>query len=346
MEALNCVLFCTVGTSDKVYQMQLVEKDGGWQVLAQNGRRGSTLTPREKTKPGIPYEAARAVYDSTLKEKLRDGYTTCESGQTDYAVNTAAGERSGLVPHKIVDADDVHALIYDDRYVAQQKMDGQRLMAQVIDSVVVGSNKRGFITSISQAIHDGLTNQFNVVTDGEDMGDHYFVFDVLEFNGIDYSNIGFGDRSKLLNELNLGQNIHIVPVARTTAEKLALYNKVQEEGGEGLVFKLANEPSTVHYRHKFWNSLSAIVSQINEKASVGLMLLDDDGNEVHVGNVTIPSNKATPEVGTVHEIIYLYRVGENGSLFQPIYKEPRHDVTRAECLVSQVKYKPPMKLAA
>ena len=44
------------------------------------------------------------------------------------------------------------------------------------------------------------------------------------------------------------------------------------------------------------------------------------------------------ELGTVIEVRYLYAYPD-GSLFQPVYRGERDDVSAEECVVSQVKFK-------
>jgi len=63
-------LHCTVGTSDKLYDMQLLpQPDGTWTVTAQHGRRGSTLKHLVKLK-GATFHAASRKFDELLNEKL------------------------------------------------------------------------------------------------------------------------------------------------------------------------------------------------------------------------------------------------------------------------------------
>jgi bifunctional non-homologous end joining protein LigD len=74
------------------------------------------------------------------------------------------------------------------------------------------------------------------------------------------------------------------------------------------------------------------------KRSVGLELIDENGDRVHMGKCTIPPNKEIPGIGDVVEVRYLYAY-KGGCIFQPVYKEKRNDVDVEECLMTQIKYK-------
>jgi len=89
---------------------------------------------------------------------------------------------------------------------------------------------------------------------------------------------------------------------------------------------------------KFTESASFIVSQINAKRSVELMLLKN-GILVPAGNVTIPANHDIPPIGAVVECRYLYAFPESGVIYQPVYLGRREDIRPEECTVSQLKFK-------
>jgi bifunctional non-homologous end joining protein LigD len=93
-------------------------------------------------------------------------------------------------------------------------------------------------------------------------------------------------------------------------------------------------------KHKFYATLSAVVSKTNgTKRSVELRLLNREGWN-QVGNVTIPPNFSIPQAGEIVEVRYLYAFRESNALYQPVYLGPRQDVEPHECVLSQLKYKP------
>ena len=48
-------LACKMGNSEKVYNIQLTQSEAGWQVTAQNGPRGGTLTNQKSKIEGASY---------------------------------------------------------------------------------------------------------------------------------------------------------------------------------------------------------------------------------------------------------------------------------------------------
>jgi hypothetical protein len=63
------------------------------------------------------------------------------------------------------------------------------------------------------------------------------------------------------------------------------------------------------------------------------------GQRVPAGNVTIPSNHAIPQMGTVAEVRYLHAFAQSGAIYQPVYLGPRDDIPAEECTVDQLKFK-------
>lgn len=82
-------LACQEGKSDKVYDLSLVQKNGGWVVNFAYGRRGSTLRPGTKTATPLPHESALKVYEKTLAEKLGEvpPYHVVKNGEEAKAPN-------------------------------------------------------------------------------------------------------------------------------------------------------------------------------------------------------------------------------------------------------------------
>jgi bifunctional non-homologous end joining protein LigD len=87
-----------------------------------------------------------------------------------------------------------------------------------------------------------------------------------------------------------------------------------------------------------------MVSKVNSKRSVSLMLFDGD-KVIQVGNVTIPPNEKIPVPGATVECRYLYCF-RGGSIFQPVYLGERDDIPSEECVIGQLKYKPGLDEAA
>jgi len=139
----------------------------------------------------------------------------------------------------------------------------------------------------------------------------------------------------------------LTKTAITTLEKHNLYNELKERNAEGMVFKLKHSlyspgrPNSGgdQLKFKFTATCSVIVGKKHEEKRSVMMWMFDKGNRIFVGNVTIYPNQEIPKEGSVIEVRYLYAYPNGGSLFQPVYLNPRNDVEQMECTMSQLKYK-------
>ncbi len=216
-----------------------------------------------------------------------------------------------------------------------------------------GINRKGLYVNLPASwthILAGLPK--DTILDGEQVGRVLYAFDIVRLDGRDLSGLGFDERERLLLSIEplLAQHkdgaVTIVRAERGEARKRALLSDVKNARGEGVVFRrkdgayrpgeASSVDSAVLIKFKFKESATCIVSSVsNKKRSVGLSLLDADGGEVGVGNVTIPANKDVPNVGDIVEVRFLYKF-ESGSLFQPVFLGPRVDQDRADALLRKI----------
>lgn len=351
---MSASLYFSEGSSNKEYHADVVGVDGGYLVNYRYGRRGSSLTSSTKTTSPVSLEEAAKVFNKLVKEKMSKGYTPGESG-TAYQATPDQDRVSGLLPQLLnpVTEDEAKRLIKDDAYFMQEKKDGKRIMIRVAGAVVTANNRKGLVVAIPQKLSDELSMIGDCVLDGELIGEVFHVFDCLEVNGTDIRNetaVVRYEQAFFCIERLVASNVPCIGYVEgfMHAEgKLALFNKVKAAKGEGVVFKLKTSPYTVgrpnsggaQLKHKFTESASCIVQSVHStKRSVGLAVLDG-GNEVFVGNSTIPQNYSIPAVGEIVEVEYLYAF-KGGSLFQPVYRGVRDDIDREACVISQLKFKP------
>ena len=144
------------GTSHKEYVVELTPAGDAWLVNFQYGRIGSTLRPGTKTPAPQAYADAERTYHNIVAEKVREGYRVVSNGT----------EPSGPVPVPSqplpcellteITESEAMALIGDDRYYMQQKMDGQRRRVIKRDGRVFGLNRKAEPVPVSQPLHDEL----------------------------------------------------------------------------------------------------------------------------------------------------------------------------------------------
>jgi bifunctional non-homologous end joining protein LigD len=346
----NVTLYYREGSSDKVYQCQIEAAGERFVVNFAYGRRGSTLNTGTKTNVPVDYASAQRIYEKLVKEKRFKGYTEGEAG-TPYQHSDQ--QPSGILPQLLnsIDEEQVLKLIQDDNYCLQEKQDGRRLIIRKQGRDITGINKKGSTVGLALPLFEVVHGfDADVTIDGESIGDNLFAFDLLELDGVDIRDWPYRERlAALMNLLFSVQQrvIRLVETAFTSEQKLALLKELKARNAEGIVFKQIFAPYTpgrpnsggTQLKHKFVATLSALVTKVNQQRSVQISLLGKNGWQ-NAGNVTIPANHSIPRGGEVVELRYLYAHEQSDVLYQPVYLGKRDDVEAAECLVSQLKYKP------
>lgn len=353
-EPYSVTLHSVAGGADKIYKLTIEPAGDLFVVNYANGRRGGTLATGSKTSSPVDYSAARKILNDTLYSKVGSGYVPIAGSRfaddmNAEAIATIARESSGQLPQLLnpIVMGDADGYLHGGEWVGEEKHDGERRFLIVDAEGIRGGNRTGRTVALPDVIAAtarSIGHQF--ILDGEQIGDVYHAFDILQLDGDDVRQSPLqarrGALEWLLNDV-AGNAIRLTYQARTEDEKRALLDAVKARKGEGLVFKRSDAPYVVGrpgskgdwLKLKLWNGLSAIVSKVNDKRSVGLELIDDDTQQrIDVGNVTIPANASMPAVGDVVEVQYLYAY-EGGALFQPIFFGKRSDIAQSECVASQ-----------
>ncbi|WP_196757795.1 RNA ligase family protein [Gluconobacter potus] len=344
--------------TDKDYIIKLVQApnpEEGWLVECWYGRHGKNLNQSLKTKKPVPFEKAEQVFNKEFVARLSKGYVV--EGESNTATVAPPKESCGVFGQLLnpISEDEVEFYMTDPGWIAEEKHDGERnSFTKKGDTVVVGNRRGQVIPGNAQVVAELARHGRDFVIEGEvlPVTNQFIAFDLLELDGRDMRGEPHGIRAAELRQLialddvtakALGHRISYARAAVHEMAKWALLSEVRAKGGEGLVFKRANALHVAGKNHKdqvklkLWADCSCVVSGINEKSSVRLEMYDDKGQPVDVGNVTIPQNRACPEVGDVVDVQYLYAYRQ-GSLFQPVFRGVRTDVAREECTTSTLKY--------
>jgi len=345
-------LYYKEGSSDKVYEVFIEPKGDGCIVRFAYGRRGTTLQPGTKTPEPVSPEEAGRIYQKLIREKKTKGYQEGDVGQTHTSVERE-GEDSGIRCQLLNPIEEAEAerLLRDDRWCAQEKFDGRRLLVRKAGSNVIGINRRGlFIPVPSRIVEAALQMPFDFLFDGEAVRDTIHVFDLLEFRGADLRSMPYRDRlTYMVRWVDDSGFIRFIPTACAAEGKVNLFRELRARDAEGIVFKdldaayAADRPNSggSQLKLKFHATASFIVGAVHpRKRSVGLGLIDGKGTIVPTGNVTIPPNHDIPQTGTIVEVRFLYAFPESGSVYQPVYLGRRNDIELRECVTTQLKYKP------
>ncbi|MGH7973296.1 MAG: RNA ligase family protein, partial [Limisphaerales bacterium] len=264
-----------------------------------------------------------------------------------------ANRVTGILPMLLnaIDYKEVRRLLRDPAWCLQEKFDGRRVLLQKERDQVTAINRKGLVIGLPSSIGASamhITNSF--VLDGECVGDVLYAFDLLEWDGEDYRTKPYQRRLVTLARIIDTPGVAHIELAETTtdeANKERMFRHLQSEKREGVVLKKLDAPYAPGrpasggpaLKHKFYATLSAVVSRINPQRSFELRLLNCQGWIV-IGNVTIPPNHPVPPVGAVVEVRYLYAFKESNSLYQPTYLGQRTDIEPHECISAQLKFKP------
>jgi bifunctional non-homologous end joining protein LigD len=311
-------LYYREGSSDKVYQAALETQGEGFVVNIAYGRRGSTLQTGTKTAAPVEYDSAKRTYDKLVGEKKAKGYTEGPDG-TPYQHTDKEDRATGILPQLLnpIDEQEVKRLLKDRAFCLQEKFDGRRMLIRKHGAAIYGLNRKGWLIGLPETVFQvvrAISSDF--ILDGESVGDVFYAFDLLEWDGEDYRVQPYQRRlvslARILNRPGL-RAIRLAETAINPANKERLFRHLQAEKREGVVLKQLDAPYTpgrpnsggTQLKHKFYATCSAVVSKINDKRSVELRLLNGQG-WLPVGNVTIPPNFAVPAVGDVVEARYLY----------------------------------------
>lgn len=243
-------------------------------------------------------------------------------------------------------------LILDPLYAGEPKFDGERMILNVSPSGVTAINRCNTksdaltptIVRDAMRLRDASADYFTL--DGEAVGDRFYAFDLLEYDGTDLKPWEFAARDRelaALCKITRLLSIRKVETAYGEAAKIRLLRKLKMKSAEGMMFKRIDSPYRIgrqadQFKCKFWKTASVIVAGKTERRSVNIAVLRD-GNLVDVGRLTIPPNRMVPTAGTILEVKYLYAQPTSNCLTQATYRRLRTDITEADCLISQLEYK-------
>lgn len=269
-----------------------------------------------------------------------------------------------------VDLADAAKLIDNDEWVAEQKMDGTRCMVEVTDAgIEFYSGNGGRLTHSAAAVHFASIRRafemFHLVGgrgtfDGElvHYTGIYWIFDLPYLRGVIEGDEPLGHRRCALEIVDRTLDhecVRLIPQARTAKEKRMLWDTVDAEGGEGVVFKRLGfryEPGVKpahHLKVKFRKSCEAVIHErnINGGCNARLRMLDPTVSEreaIHVDELgrwrlvggCSMIGKPDAQPGDVVEVGYLYAT-EASQLYQPSLWSIRYDKFHEDCTVDQLR---------
>lgn len=365
-------LFFQEGTSDKVYHATMIDDGAGaFTVEVEWGRRGSTLN-RGRKAVKVPRAAAQKMFDKLVREKTSKGYEVLSDQAKPAAVAPPEGEGSGSratnVRKKVgvaaqllnaIEEDRIEELLADAHHLAQQKIDGSRVLVHVLPGGLLATNRAGQATSVHRSVLEGLEHlPKGTIVDGEVVmtsdGAEYWLFDVLALGSQDVRSLSYLERwTRLSEELEpgLSEPVRVVESAIEPVQKRSLFERLRAASAEGIVFKRkdaaysSGRPASggVQLKHKFVKSADVVL--VENAGNAYRMVVFDRGSRRNVGKVFAGTTNELREVldrriaagdEVVAEVRYLYATEED-QLFQPVFVRLRDDKAASACELSQLR---------
>jgi bifunctional non-homologous end joining protein LigD len=364
-------LFFQEGNSDKVYNATIVKNpDGTYDVPVAWGRRGGGLSQGKKAVKAS-LAVAEAAFDKVVREKRTKGYEEITTKVKPAAVappeGKGSGSKAGGSKRKAVgqaaqllnpiEDDEVEGMLSDEDIVAQQKVDGDRLLVHVTEAEIVGTNRKGQVKKVPRAVLEALDSApTGTVVDGELVTDGgpaaFWAFDLLQHGDDDLRARPYTERYEALAALcaDLVGPVKLLPLASTEDEKRELFEALQEKGTEGIVFKRADAPykagrpasGGTQLKYKFIKSADVFITENagnayqmavfegKKRRLIGKVFAGTDNRVRKLLDATIADGE-TP----VAEVQYLYAT-DDSQLFQAVFVRLREDKTPAECTFDQL----------
>ncbi len=146
-----------------------------------------------------------------------------------------------IIPQLLLDCLDADALFADDAFAAEEKLDGDRCFVSKAGDYVAATSRTGLAVRLSdEMIALAMLSGERFVIDGEMMpGGEFVAFDILAHSRSDCLNWANSARAELLRAVS---PFRVVERASGITDKLALFFRVRESRGEGIVFKAINAP--------------------------------------------------------------------------------------------------------
>jgi ATP-dependent DNA ligase len=248
-----------------------------------------------------------------------------------------------------VPLDGIEPLVTNDEMVAQQKVDGDRLMVVVGDGRVKLLNRNG--DQRSNPTPAKVVRQFEKLPgtwcfDGE-LLDELWLFDLPVAADVVDPSMPYEFRLSVLERFFTSWRpdpvVRLLPTARTEWAKRSLIDQVLSSRHEGVVFRDLGAPyasgkrSRRMLKTKIVKTVDCVVTGVRVEGRNNCHVsLFEQGHLVEVGSCAM-LGKPPVSVGDVVEVKYLY-ADTARRLVQAAFLQVRHDKAPTECTIDQLVY--------
>jgi ATP-dependent DNA ligase len=233
---------------------------------------------------------------------------------------------------------------FQERYIMQEKIDGERLIVSVGKDGVIGHNKYGEEIPFPDAIKNALLyidrgNEW--VFDGELFQGKFCIFNLIEAPG----HILEGDVKLKLDSLEIivdAINDPVIEYVRYYADEPmeSVFAKLIIDKAEGVVFRYIEDHFSLS-RYKFRNEIDCVyITEPPDEDEIlfGVYNKDKDLIEVTHLPTSVFSERELGELRMGREAtvtISCLKISRNNKLVRPQLKEVRHDKKQEDCNTKQ-----------
>jgi ATP-dependent DNA ligase len=252
--------------------------------------------------------------------------------------------------------DDPDLLIRDNEWALETKLDGKRILASGIEGHAVRTyNRKADRTDVPAPIARELETLLAIraVVDGELIDGRLWLFDMPACGSLATPSTAWDDRRAALEALFdphiwRPTNIKLLPCARTTTQKRALFKRLRNGNFEGAIAKRRSSLYRPGQRSTDWRKIvfrstvdCLVVGQGRDGKANFVLGLFCDGDLVEVGEVSaLTGDGPRVSVGNVVTVTYRHLSPRSGRLLMPVKPILRDDKDASECTFDQLRIGP------
>jgi len=240
----NTILYRQDGAVENLFRLSLLARDGGYIVNAAHGVRGEKLQTDAMTPTPVGRDHAQRVYADLLNEKTMEGYML-ESHCYPSECRNSSGQKQGLRPSRPLVIPMVRAgrLISDRDWWLQEKYRGRHLLIRKTRESTEGIDENGLVVPLPESVATAATKiHFRWVLEGVCDGDAFTVFDMPQFELLNFRSTAYSARMAVVRELlhQPDRHLSIAETAVGISAKAELLQRLRAGEKEGIVLKKAN----------------------------------------------------------------------------------------------------------
>lgn len=322
--------------------------DAGCAALGAGGPAGM---PTEREQSAV---VVAANTETTVRpEVLATVNEALSEIRSPWDVPTPTNPTRPMLAQEIRDLVEIEKMLDSSGWHTQLKLDGDRVVIEVIDGVVSALNRSG--QPKVKNVGAGMLAPFAHLTegrwvfDGEVVGRTLWLFDMPAAGSFHNESDSFDERFQALHAVFdclpiVDGSVDLVTTAYTPDAKREMFKEAFEGGKEGVIFREVTGPyesgkrSSVLIKHKFLNTADCFVTEVGKKGkeSVELSVFDANGKEQVVGNASTIGKTPKPKLDDVWEVRFLYVVSpDHPTMVQARLLRLRTDKSKPECSTEQ-----------